>query len=235
MSTDRAIWEGIEAAERWPSQAQKFVASQFDSIRDRLTRLPCAPITPSPGTGNCFDAVVGAATAWANLVHAEMAREAVARDARVAVETARWLGVSVPADIAACAGGSEVGAPRQMSATKEWAFDAYQLRAIEHMQVCEILGQLQDQQHQLAGLGRELAQRLDRIDCNAHQEVAEAPLRARADIIAAARADAEAVHTELVEAATDMHTKTRNAVTALVAELISPQGSLDAPEKGEGD
>lgn len=230
LADDRAIREGIEAAERWPNYAQKFMALQFDSIRDGLKRLPCAPVDPA--AANCFNAVVSAATAWARLVHAEMAREAVARDARLAIETAKWLGVIVPADVEACAGGNEPRAA-QMCATREQTIAAHLLRAAEHTRISEIVGHLDDQQQRLADLGRELAERLDRIDYLAHEKLAQASPEACADIIAEGRANAQAVYTEFVAAAADIHIKARNAVTSLAAGLTLPQSSFGGEEDGD--
>jgi hypothetical protein len=92
---DRAIRNGIEAAERWPDFARDSMDALFDALRHIGARTPMPPVVSEDSAWSVLSAIVAEAEQQSR----EMERSFAAR----AMDDARWFGVPVPPDVAALA------------------------------------------------------------------------------------------------------------------------------------
>jgi hypothetical protein len=97
------VVEGIAAAEGWPGVVQEFMTAEFDRVRP----VTAEPVTPIPLALSSFDAAAAEILRWAQLVHQQVEEQVNRSAAATAVESARWLGVAVPANIAAWVRGED--------------------------------------------------------------------------------------------------------------------------------
>jgi len=89
--------EGIVAAEGWPGLVEEFMTAEFDRVRP-VTAEPTVPSPPIPSAPSSFDAATAQILRCAQLVQQQVRKRVNRNAAATAVETARWLGVAVPAD-----------------------------------------------------------------------------------------------------------------------------------------
>lgn len=107
---------------------------------------------------------------------------------------------------------------------------AHQRMGVDHGQIASILQHLDSGLREATELQYALNRALDRIDADAHDELAAAPPTQRASIIAARHAQALAVHSEFVGGITSLHARMQGRVEPIATGILGRGGApLDTP------